>query len=261
MLRIEKFSDDEVYSLELAAILKSLYSSIFSPPDNMSLDEKIKTFHPEKSASKKIIIYYDGEKPVGYLCMQRYLFDIDNKKTNVFRSQAGFIEKYRNNNLMKSSYIKMVTAEIVKNRYPSYFFAVCIHPSSYRASVKNSLMNHTWPTRRNYTSNNKMKANCRNISDLFDLKVIESDGVFVSPTNFGTAHGSQAAKDNTNRDADFFLKKNKGYEQGEGLVVISKISFSDIAYRLLGHSLSKMKRKLYRRRAKIRQFDTVEKAE
>jgi len=257
MLRMEKFSDDEVHSAELKLILKSLYTSIFSPPDNMSLDEKIEIFSPEKSASKKIIIYYDGENPVGYLCMQRYLFDINNKKTNVFRSQAGFIEKYRNNNVMKSSYIKMVTSEIVKNRYPSYFFAVCIHPSSYRASVKNSLMNHTWPTRRNYISNNKMKANCKSISTLFDLEVKESDGVFVLHTNFGTAHGSQAAKDNINKDADFFLKKNKGYEQGEGLVVISKISFSDIAYRLLSHSLSKMKRKLYRGKAKIRQLDTV----
>jgi len=106
-----------------------------------------------------------------------------------------------------------------------------------------------------------MKDNCRSISDLFSMKVIERDGVFVLNTGLGATQGSQAARDNTNKDADFFLKKNKGYEQGEGLVVISKISFSDITCRLLGHCLSRVKHKLYRKKAKIQQFDTVEKAE
>jgi len=261
MLRMEKFSDDEVYSAELTLILKSLYLNIFSPPDNMSLDEKIKTFSPSDAVSKKIVIYYDGEKPVGYLCMQRYQSMISNKITNIFRSQAGFIDKYRKNNTIKVTYIKMITAEIIRNRYPSYFFAVCTHPSSYRISVKNSLINHTWPTRRNFASNNKMKNNCRDISSLFGMQIIESDGVFILNSGVSTTQGSQAARDNTNKDADFFLQKNKGYGQGEGLVVISKISFSDIACRLLGHCLSRIKRKLYRRKAKTRQFDTVEKVE
>lgn len=245
MLKVKVFGESDLLLSQVADTLKSLHEKIFLTPPGMTPDEVIESYINSPAEVRKVVIYYDDGKPVGFLCMQRYSIAIDSERVNVFRSQAGLLEKYRKYNVVNFRYMRFIFSEVLFNPGKSYFFAVCIHPSSYRAIVRNAASQNIWPTQGNLASNIAMKKLCAKICCFFDLEAHHRDGVFIHNDGLGPTRGANECQDNINDDAAFFLRKNRGYIHGDGIAVIAKVCIGDMLLRALNQLLRKANRKMH----------------
>ena len=242
MLYFEKHINKNSESPEVHNILKSLHQVIFNTPDECDLDEAVKAYAPDNAESKQVLIYYHDKKPVGFLCMQRYRVQKGKKSINIFRGQAGLLSAYRKSNLFKYQYIFFIVSQILLHPRPSYFFAVCLHPSSYRAITRYAFKKNTWPTRANFSENTEMQALCTLISNQFNYDISKSGNVFIYIDGLGGTRGCKQEHDNINEDAAFFLSNNQGYVNGDGMLVVAKITVFEVIYRLTRHTLCKINR-------------------
>lgn len=249
MLKAKVFSGGDIFSIQVIDTLKLLHADIFLTPSNMTLDEVVEPYINSSAAVKKVVIIYDDGYPAGFLCMQRYLVDIDNEKVNVFRSQAGLLNQYRRCNILNLRYLRFILSEVLRSPRKSYFFALCIHPSSYRAIVRGSSSQNVWPTQENIGSNRAMKKLCAQVCHFFDLDTHYRNGVFIHNDGLGPTRGANECADNINNDAEFFLRKNRGYINGDGMAVLAKVSFSDMLRRTLNQLFCKINRKMNVKRA------------
>lgn len=245
MLKVKVFGEGSLFLSQAAETLKLLHEEIFLTPANMTPDEAIESYIHSPAEVRKVVIYYDDDKPVGFLCMQRYSIAIDNERVNVFRSQAGLLEKYRKYNLVNFRYMRFIFSEVLCHPRKSYFFAVCIHPSSYRAIVRDATSQNIWPTQGNLASNIAMKKLCAKVCCFFNLDAHHRDGVFIHNDGLGPTRGANESHDNINDDAAFFLRKNRGYIHGDGIAVIAKVSIGDMLLRALNQLLRKANRKMH----------------
>lgn len=245
MLKAKVFGEGNLLISQAAETLKLLHEKVFLTPANMTPDDVIESYINPPAAVKKVVIYYDAGKPVGFLCMQRYSVAIDDEKVNIFRSQAGLLNKYRKYNIINFRYLRFILSEALCSPRKSYFFAVCIHPSSYRAIVRNAASQNIWPTQGNLASNIAMKKLCAKVCCFFDLDADHRGGVFIHNDGLGPTRGANECHDNINDDAAFFLRKNRGYINGDGIAVIAKVSFGDLLLRALKQLLHKVNRKMH----------------
>ena len=253
MLQIKKYSNQHTQFPEVQNILKTLHQAIFMTPEGCDLNDIAQAYAPDDAASKRVLIYFDEEKPVGFLCMQRYEIKKNDKTMNVFRGQAGLLSTYRKSNLLKFQYIYFIISQMLRHPAPSYFFAVCLHPSSYRAITRYAFKKNTWPTRLNLDNNTEMQDLCTLFSQQFNYQLSKSGHVFIYNDGLGGTRGCKHEHDNMNEDAAFFLNHNAGYINGDGMLVIAKITVFEVFYRLICHTLGKMNRNKYIQWTKQRQ--------
>ncbi len=245
MLKIRFFEVNDIAKCDLVGILKELHEKIFLTPVGVTLNEAISPYIHSPAAVRKISIYYDENKPVGFMCMQRYEVDINGKKINVFRSQAGLLEKYRENNTTKLIYLKFIFSELLRHPRKSLFFAICIHPSSYCAILKGPYGRiNAWPTEENVSSNIEMRCLCKKLCNSFNLEVEERDGVFIYNDGLGPTRNEKTSRSSISDDAAFFMKINPKYVNGDGVATIVNFSIIDVSRHFLYQIFSKVKRKL-----------------
>lgn len=85
---------------------------------------------------------------------------------------------------------------------------------------------------------------CAKVCRCFDVEVQHCDGVFIHNDGLGPTRGANECHDCINDDAIFFLHKNRGYVDGDGIAVIAKVSFSHMLLRTLNRIFYKVSRKV-----------------
>lgn len=248
MLHVKIFEKNEVYGKHVVNLLSDLHEKIFLPPNNITSDDIISAYIHPGAAISKIAIYYDDNIPVGFMCMQRYEIEINNKKSNVFRSQVGLLKDYRNKNIVKLTYLKFVISEMLLTPRKSLFFELCVHPSSYCSMLKKGCnRNKVWPTKENAQQNTPMKDLCETLLNKFDLEIKRENGVFIHNDGLGPTRVEKKPKGGISSDAQFFIETNPGYVNGDGLAIIVSLSVKDILVNIFHQMLSKINRSLMTR--------------
>lgn len=241
MIKLKVFKKDDIYSDSVTEVLEHLHEKIFLTSESVDRKSKIARYIHSPATIKKVAIYYNNNEPIGFMCMQRYEMILNGEKVNVFRGQAGLLEMYRRKNITKLTYLLFIVIELLKHPRNSFFFATCIHPSSYCSILKeNYIRVNTWPTKENLDKNEHLKFLCEKACYAFGLKVNERDGVFIYNDGQGPTRPSKEARKVISNDAEFFIKINPGYINGDGVATIVKVTIKNILLHLTNQLVAKL---------------------
>lgn len=222
-LTIRAFDNDDIQTEAVRACLKQLYLAIFAPPEHTDLDHVVDYFTPTHAKDSQVLIYYDQQEAVGFLCLQRYTVLLGKRMVNVFRSQAGLLKAYRHHNRFSPQALRFILMRMVRHPRRSYFFALCLHPSSYRAIVRSLLASSVWPTARQHRRSATLITICQQLMAAFQLNYHEKNGVYLYDYGLGGTRGACREADSINSDAQYFLGKNPHYDTGEAIAVVAHI--------------------------------------
>jgi len=210
--------------------LYSVHSQIFD-----GVDEKcfaIDIFCPDAIRTRVKIFRKNRKEIVGYLAIHLYEMRFTDADTiAVFRAEAGFLPPYRR----KKSTLSLVFAEFCRYkclhpRRQAYYIGTLVHPSSYHLIFH--YFHEMYPTYMCETPPYILQAMC-NIAKNFGIEpvcrynpLIVRVGWRVRNDRENLEYWSQCDK----LDVKFFLKKNPGYLEGEGLLTLVPLSWSNLIW-------------------------------
>jgi len=213
--------------------IRELYAvqcQIFEGVDEKSFSNYI--FHPNATRTRIKIFRNDQREMVGYSAIHQFeMRSVVAGTTAVFRAEAGLLPPYRR----KKSTLSLVFAEFCRYkclhpRRQAYYIGTLVHPSSYHLIFH--YFHEMYPTYMCETPPYILQAMC-NIAKNFGIEpvcrynpLIVRVGWRVRNDRENLEYWSQCDK----LDVKFFLKKNPGYLEGEGLLTLVPLSWSNLIW-------------------------------
>ncbi|CAI0775764.1 hypothetical protein ACUTQW_05590 [Serratia sp. TSA_7] len=186
----------------------------------LSDDETIYKFFNHTAYRRRCILFFDQKKEVaGYLCLQSY--NLSGQGINILRCQTALKKHIRGKTGIVRHILTYLFSEKRIYTQKSYAMYYMINPASYSLAMKFS-KNEFWPS-YGYDGNAAGIEWYRKTLSGIDRDIIEREGVFIHKSKDG--YVIEKALPPKNKHVDFFLSKNPGYINGDGLVVIGKITF------------------------------------
>lgn len=203
----------------------------------LSDNETTCKFFNHRAYRRRCILFFDKKKEVaGYLCLQSY--NLKEQKINIFRCQAALKMHIRG----RAGIVKHILIYLFSDKriYTQKYYAMyyMINPASYSLAMKFS-KNEFWPS-YGYDGNAAGIEWYRKTISRVGRDIIEREGVFIHKSKDG--YVIENTPPPKNKHVDFFLSKNPGYVNGDGLVVIGKITLL-VMFRYAFRFLTKKKPK------------------
>jgi hypothetical protein len=208
--------------------LYEIQSQIFQGVDIKGFTSYI--LRPSAKRTRVKIFRNDQQKAVGYYAI--HLFEIrlnDGEIRTIFRAEAGLLRAYRRKHATLSfALAEYCRYKCLKPGRKVYYLGTLVHPSSYHLIFRHT--KEMYPTYRCQTPPDVLRlmrdmAKNLGIGPICrDNPIIVQVGWIVRNDREDLAFWSQCDKP----DVKFFLRKNPGYREGEGLLTLVPITWKNL---------------------------------
>jgi len=207
--------------------LYAVQCQIFEGVDEKGFSSYI--FHPRAARTRIAIFRNDQGQMVGYSAI--HLFEMSSAAGTiaVFRAEAGLLLPYRR----KHSTLSMAFAELCRYKclHPIrkvYYLGTLVHPSSYHLLFRH--FPEMYPTYKLETPPHIL-ASMGEIAKSFGIEPVRGDNPLIVRVGWRVRNNRESLaywSSSDKPDVNFFLQKNPGYLEGEGLLTLIPLSWKNL---------------------------------
>lgn len=211
--------------------------------------ESFQSYVVDSSADYSRIRIYMNESSdwVGYCAMHRFEKRIAQRNRVIIRAEAGILRAYREcNQTLCFAFVEGIKYRLLHPFTPLYYLGSFVHPCV--LYMFSHYFGQCYPLPKQDISPRR-KAMMSELADAFGLEEVEGQSWLVRRVGWVTRQSeadSHFWQDNPDIVVQFYIHTNPGYGQGNGLLTLVPLSFSNVFFslvrflkhKLLGHIAS-----------------------
>jgi hypothetical protein len=220
--------------------LYDLHQKIF---DGVERDTFIAYVVASPAEWTRIRIYKNTQNDwVGYCAVHRFHKQVENRKLVIFRAEAGILRLYRGRRM--TLWFGFTEAIKYRLRHPFksiYYFGSFVHPSVLYMFAR--YMHKLYPL-PDVAIPEKIKRLMLKLGDIFYLEPIEGQHEFVRNVGWITLESKDDREfwqHHQNATVKFYIRTNPDYVNGNGLLILMPLTFSNIFLSLFRFLIDKIK--------------------
>lgn len=210
--------------------IRELYAvqcQIFEGVDEQGFSSYI--FHPRAARTRIEIFRNDQRQMVGYSAIHLFEMSSVAGAIAVFRAEAGLLLPYRR----KHSTLSMAFAELCRYKclHPgrkAYYLGTLVHPSSYHLLFRH--FHEMYPSYRRETPSHIL-VSMGEIAKSFGIEPVRRDNPLIVRVGWRVRNNRESLEhwsSSDKPDVKFFLRKNPGYREGEGLLTLIPLNWKNL---------------------------------